>query len=96
MSEGPPQATQTDIASPRKYMWAVLFHYDPNNEHPFSIVSLDNFKGTNFPFDLVTGHLGLSERLKPRELSRLPGTKYCVFAKIEEGKTTTNLLSTQI
>ena len=86
MSEDPP-ATQSSSTSPRTYLWAVLFHYDPNNEHPFCSVSLDHFKGTNFPFHLITGRMSLSERLKPRELSRLPGTSYCVFAKVEEGET---------
>ena len=84
MSE-PPDATQSGSMSKRIYLWAILFHYDPNNEKPFSSVTLDNFKESDFPFDLITGHLGLSDRLKPREFSRLPGAKYCLFAKIEQG-----------
>ena len=80
-----PEGTQVGSTSSRTYLWAILFHYDANNEHPFSTVSLDHFKGTNFPFYLINGHLGLEERLKPRELSRLPGHKYCLFAKVEKG-----------
>lgn len=81
-----PEATQSSSKSSRTYSWAILFHYDANNEFPFSTVSLDHFKGTNFPFQLMTGHLSLEERLKPREFSRLPGTKYAIFAKVENGK----------
>lgn len=80
-----PEGTQISGKSSRIYLWAIFFHFDPNDENPFSIVSLDNFKGTNFPYNLITGHLGLQNRLKPRELSKLPGQKYCLFAKIEEG-----------
>ena len=84
MSKGP-EGTQPTAQSSRSYLWVILFHYDANNEYPFSTVSLEHFKGTNFPFQLITGHLGLDERLKPREISRLPGTKYCLFAKVEKG-----------
>ena len=86
MPESPVSGTQPNTTSNRTYQWAILFHYDANNEQPFSSVSVDNFKGTNFPFQLLTGHLGLDNRLKARELSRLPGTKYCVFAKVEAGR----------
>ena len=82
----PPPATQSQGASSRVYSWVILFHFDENNEFPFSSVLLDNFKDSNFPFSVITGHLGLSDRLKPREFSRLPGPKYAVFAKVEQGK----------
>ena len=85
MSESPP-STQQDGPSIRVYSWAILFNFDVDNEFPFSVVNLDDMKGTNFPFTLISGHLGLEDRLKPRQLSKFPGSKLCIFAKVEEGK----------
>ena len=93
MSE-PPDATQPGSSSKRVYLWAILFHYDANNEHPFCSVSLDHFKGTSFPFDLINGHLGLDDRLKAREIPKLPGAKYCLFAKVEKGRNNNSKLVT--
>ena len=81
----PPPATQFSGKSRRTYHWVFLFHFDVDNEFPFSSVLLEKFDGTDFPTGLITGHLGLDDRLKPRTLSRLPGQKYCVFCKVEEG-----------
>ena len=80
-----PPASQASNPSNRKYVAVFLFHYDVNDEKPFSSVSLDNFEDTDFPFDVIDGHMGLGDRVKPRKLSRLPGSKYCIFAKCERG-----------
>lgn len=83
--ETPPQ-TQLTSGSQRKYLWIILFTFDVDVEAPFICLSLDHFQGTDFPWYLISGHLGQSDRMKPRLLSRLPGPKYTVFAKIESGK----------
>ena len=80
-----PPETQLRTSSQRAYEWIILFTFDIDNECPFICLSLDHFKGTDFPWHLIGGHLGSEDRMKPRHLSRLPGPKYCIFAKVETG-----------
>ena len=93
MSDGEqPPFTQFSQNSDRKYDWIFLFNYDPNNEFPFTCIETDFFKGTDFPFFLINGHLCLQDRLKPRNLPKLSGSKFCVFAKVEAGNIYLNFL----
>lgn len=81
-----PPPTQQKAPSNRKYVSVFLFNHDLDNENPFSSVSLDQFEGTDFPFQLINGRLSLEDRLCPRDFSKFPDSKYSVFAKCEEGK----------
>lgn len=80
MSDEPSQSQ-----SQRVYLWIFLFRADPDEEQPFSCHLIDKFKGSDFPFYLISGHLSLSERLKPRKLESLTDAKHCIFAKVEDG-----------
>lgn len=80
--EGQLESTQVSGQSARKYMWCILFHFDVDDEFPFICVSLEDFQGKDFPFDLINGHLSLADRQKPRNVA---GKIFCVFAKVEEG-----------
>lgn len=86
MSESEPPPTQSSTPSNRTYVSVFLFEYNVNKECPFSSVSVDNFKDSDFPFYLLSQQLSLEDRLKARTLSRLPGSTFCVFAKCEEGR----------
>lgn len=87
LEEQQPAGTQFLNPSSRKYVAVFLFTFDVNLESPFVSVTLDNFEGSDFPFHLISGHLGLGDRLKARILPGLPDKKYSVFAKCEEGMT---------
>ena len=82
----PPAATQDSKLSRRIYSAVILFNYDVDEENPFSTTLLSHLTGTDFPFEVINSHLSLSDRLKPRSLSKFPGKKMCIFAKIEEGR----------
>lgn len=86
MATEEPPATQTQTESHRKYDWAFLFHYDTDDPKPFRCIPLQKFEGTDFPNEVIKGHMSLSDRLRPRELSALQGERHCIFAKIEKGR----------
>ena len=68
------------------YFWVILFCQNENLEFPFSIVNLENFKDSNFPFSLITGSLSNESRRKFFNLDRLSGKDFSIFGKIEKGK----------
>ena len=80
-----PPATQTESESKRKYDWVFLFHFDTDDDTPFQCVPLQKFEGSDFPFNVINGHMSLGDRLRPRDLCIFPGEKFCIFAKIETG-----------
>lgn len=81
----PPESTQTPDGSTIQYAWVILFAMCVDQEHPFGIVRLSQFKNSDFPWEVITGELGAKERKTVRKLSSMPGESFCIFAKIEHG-----------
>lgn len=82
--ENQPPATQTSSRSKVVYNWVFLFMYNIEVEFPFSCVHLRDLEDSEFPFNLIDGPLDEESRKKPFEL--FSGLNYCLFAKIQEGK----------
>ena len=79
-------AMSTQGGSVRTYKWVVLFMWQLNEEHPFSVVPLHHFKKSQkFPFELITGPLTDKSRLVRYKLDNVPGNGHSIFCKIEEG-----------
>ena len=76
----------TQGTSKFKYLWVVLFIWQLNEEFPFSVLSLDVFKGTEFPMYLINGPLSKKSRMDKYTLAKLAGKKYSIFMKIQEGR----------
>ena len=81
--DGPP-LTQSDGKSKVKYGSVFLFKEDINCRDPFSIVPLNFFKDTDFPWSSIEGEMTSESRCSVRSFSNLPG-KYRIFGKIERG-----------
>ena len=80
--DNPPESTQS--ISRVTYSWVILFMYSVDVEYPFSCMNLRNLANTDFPFYLIEGSLDDNSRIIPFKL--FSDDKYCVFAKIEIGK----------
>ena len=88
MTEAPTERfplTQDSGLSEVTYAWVILFNYDINNSHPFSILPLNFFVDSDFPWEAVKGILSPGFRAEKRTLSKLPGNEYAIFAKVEIG-----------
>ena len=83
-----PPPTQTALRSKVVYHWVFLFMYNIEVEFPFSCVHVKDLEDSEFPFDLVDGPLDDESRKRPFHL--FSGLNYCLFAKIQEGKSTIN------
>lgn len=83
--DGPP-LTQDHGKSKVKYAWVILFHYCVNESHPFSMVPLSSFVGSDFPWEGVEGLLSPNFRNEKRTFSNIPGKTFTIFAKVEVGE----------
>lgn len=82
---GTPPSTQPSGKSCIVYKWVILFLYDENTEFPFSCVSTASLEGSNFPFYVIEGSMDVTLRKEPMKLDGLGESRFCIFAKIEEG-----------
>lgn len=86
MAERDPPPTQENGSSQVQYAWVILFNYNINNPSPFSMVPLNFFAGSDFPWKTIRGFLSSHIRKQTRSFSNLPGKKFNIFAKVEIGK----------
>lgn len=80
---GPP-LTQSLARSKVLYGAIILFKDDINELNPFSIVPLNFFADTDFPWGSIEGEMNEESRAKVRTFSNLTGN-YRIFCKIEKG-----------
>ena len=83
-----PDNTQSPDGSSINYAWVILFVMCVDQEQPFGVYRLSNFKESDFPFEVITGELGSQERNCVRKINNMVGESFCIFAKIEHGKVT--------
>lgn len=69
-----------------QYAWALLFHFDINNNNPFTMVRLRDFAHCNFPWGGIKGEMTREFRIKLHTFSTIPDKQFYVFAKIQYGK----------
>lgn len=81
-----PPSTQENGRSSVQYAWVILFKYDINQSHPFSILPLSFFMDSDFPWESVEGFLSAEFRIQTRRFSCLGEDLYTIFAKVEVGK----------
>lgn len=79
----------TDVKKEYKYQWVILFHWNVDEENPFFMLKLSNFKDTDIKPEWIKRNLSVDSRIKQlKNLSPFPGGTYSLFAKVEEGVST--------
>lgn len=82
-SDGPPP-TQSCAKSKVKYGSIFLFKNDINEREPFSVVPLNVFVDTDFPWSSIEGEMTMACRTKVRTFGNMVGN-FRIFGKIEKG-----------
>lgn len=57
-----------------------------SDPQPFSMVPLNFFAGSDFPWSAVKGIMHSEFRSEKRTLSKIPGKEFMIFAKVEIGE----------
>ena len=68
------------------YLWIILFDWDENVEHPFSLYQVALFSSYELKEAWINGDLELKSRQKKITFSSLPGKTFSLFAKVEKCK----------
>ena len=83
------EENQASGKSKHKYDRVIIFEPNELLEKPFSIMRLDVFKGSNFPWGLIEGAMTEEMRAAKYPINALDMCDegpFCIFAKIESGK----------
>ena len=81
-----PPATQIGGNSKVQYAWVIIFTMNVDQNCPFSMIRLSQFKNSDFPWNGITEEMTEEFRLGVRKVSNMPGNEICIFAKVEHGK----------
>ena len=84
-----PIATQQPSGkSSTTYDWVIFFEPNEDLEKPFTIMRLDLFKDTNFPWGIIEGAMSDEYRVEKHHIDAVDMVDegpFCVFAKIQHG-----------
>ena len=68
-----------------QYAWVILFHFDINDNKPFSITRLRDFADSNFPWRGIKGEMTREFRIQLHNFTCFPDNQFFIFAKIQYG-----------